>query len=239
MGFVYMTAARRTRIKICGVREPETALVAAQAGADAIGLVFAAASPRCVSHDQARQIVRVLPAFVEPVGLFVDAPVEQIQATANQVGLRVVQLHGRETPGMVAQLAPMRVIKAIGFEPTDMSARLDPWRATSGLLAGLLWDAPKLDHNDSGLAPPSGGSGSRFDWTALAKLKDQGSLESLAPMILAGGLTPDNVGQAISQLRPWSVDVSSGVESAPGEKDDALIAAFCAAVRYADAIAQR
>jgi len=234
-----MTAVRRTRIKICGVRDPETALAAAQAGADAIGLVFAAASPRCVSHDQAKEIVRVLPAFVEPVGLFVDAPVQQIQATANELGLRTVQLHGQESPDMAAQLAPMRVIKAIAFEPTDMSARLDPWRQTPGSLAGLLWDTPKSDHNDSGLAPPSGGSGSRFDWAALAKLKDTGSLESLAPMILAGGLTPENVGQAIAQLAPWGVDVSSGVESARGEKDDALIAAFCGAVRDADAIAQR
>lgn len=234
-----MTAVRRTRIKICGVRHPETALAAARAGADAIGLVFVAASPRCVSIDQAKQIVRVLPAFVEPVGLFVDASVEQIQATANELGLRTVQLHGWESPDMVARLAPMRAIKAIAFEPTEMSARLDPWRAAGGSLAGLLWDAPKLDNNDTGLALPSGGSGSRFDWAALAKLKDKGSLESLAPMILAGGLTPDNVGQAISQLAPWGVDVSSGVESSRGEKDDALIAAFCAAVRHADAIAQR
>lgn len=232
-----MTAVRRTRIKICGVREPSTALAAAQAGADAIGLVFAVASPRFVSHDQAKKIVRALPAFVEPVGLFVDAPVEQIQATANELGLSTVQLHGRESPNIVAQLAPMRVIKAIAFEPTDLSAKLDSWRQTPGSLAGLLWDAPKSANNEAGLAPPSGGSGSRFDWEALAKLKDAGSLESLAPMILAGGLTPDNVGQAISQLAPWGVDVSSGVESSRGEKDDALIAAFCAAVRDADAVA--
>ena len=106
-------------------------------------------------------------------------------------------------------------------------------------MTGLLWDAPKLDNNDSGLAPPSGGSGSRFDWTALAKLKDTGALTSLAPMILAGGLTSDNVGQAIAQLAPYGVDVSSGVESSRGEKDDDLIAAFCGAVRYADAVAQR
>ena len=178
-----MTAVRRTRIKICGVREPESALAAAQAGADAIGLVFASASPRCVSRDQARQIVQALPTFVEPVGLFVDASVKQIQATANEVGLRTVQLHGQESPDMAAQLAPIRVIKAIGFDPIDISARLDPWRQTPGTLAGLLWDAPKSDNKDSGLAPPSGGSGTQFDWTALAKLKDQGSLESLAPMI--------------------------------------------------------
>lgn len=234
-----MAAVRRTRIKICGVRDPEAALAAAQAGADAIGLVFAIASPRCVNIDQAKKIVRVLPPFMEPVGLFVDAPVQQIRVTANELGLRTVQLHGRESPDMVGQLAPMRVIKAIGFEPTGMPARLEPWREMLGSLAGLLWDAPKLDNNDSGLAPPSGGSGSRFDWSALAKLKDAGSLESLAPMILAGGLTADNVGQAISQLAPYGVDVSSGVESSRGEKDHALIAAFCAAVRYADAIAQR
>lgn len=234
-----MAVVRRTRIKICGVREPETALAAAQAGADAIGLVFAAASPRCVNHDQARQIIKVLPSFVEPVGLFVDAPVRQIQAKATELGLQTVQLHGRETPGMVAQLAPMRVIKAIAFEPTQVQATLAPWRPVPDSLAGLLWDAPKLDDDDSGLAPPSGGSGSRFDWAALAKLKGAGSLASLPPMILAGGLTPDNVGQAITQLAPYAVDVSSGVESSRGEKDETLIAAFCAAVRYADAIAQR
>lgn len=226
-----MADVERTRIKICGVRDPDTALAAVRAGTDAIGLVFVPDSPRGITVDQARVILRSLPAFVEPVGLFVDACVEHIRQTADDIGLRTVQLHGSETPAHVTQLMPLRVIKAIAFQPHDAADRLKPWMSVCEELAGLLWDVPAGPGHD---APPRGGSGQTFDWSALANLKEAGDLDALTPLILAGGLAPDNVGEAITTVHPYAVDVSSGVESAPGVKNHDLIHAFCRAVRRAD-----
>jgi phosphoribosylanthranilate isomerase len=220
---------RRTRIKICGVRDLETALAAAAAGADAIGLVFVDASPRSIPVEQARAIILALPAFIEPVGLFVDAAPDHIRQTAASVGLRTVQLHGRETPDDLRQLTGLRVIKAVAFDAGQMHERLDLWRTGCPNLAALLWDAPP---------PPEehlpGGSGHPFDWNELARFEREGGLDNLPPAILAGGLTPENVGQAIATVAPYAVDVSSGVESSRGVKDIGLIASFCRAVRQAD-----
>ncbi len=220
----------RTRIKICGIRDAQAATAAVDAGADAIGLVFAPASRRCVTVDQVKQVLQALPAFVEPVGLFVDAAVEQVRQTALSLGLRTVQLHGRETPQEADELRPLRVIKAIGFDTDGLADRLAGWRAIGDRLGGLLWDAPDQSSGDQ----PNGGSGRRFDWETLNKLQSTGALDGLPPTVLAGGLTPDNVGEAIGLVGPYGVDVSSGVESTPGVKDPVLIRAFCQAVRRAD-----
>lgn len=212
----------RTRIKICGVRDVETARAAVGAGADAIGLVFVSASPRAVTVEAAAAIARALPPMVEPIGLFVDEPADRVREIAAAVGLRTVQLHGRERPGDVESLAPLRVIKALPFDPARASETLAPWRCGPDNLAAILWDAPP-----STAADLTGGSGRVLDWTALAAV----DMAGLPPVILAGGLTPGNVAGAIAAVRPYAVDVSSGVESSRGVKDTALIRAFCDAVR--------
>ena len=220
----------RTRIKVCGVRDARTALAAADAGADAVGLVFAPASPRAVTSAQARKIVAALPGFVEPVALFVNAPLEKVRATAQALGIRTVQLHGDESPAYAAKLAPLRVIKALTLGGTV--ADLAAWKKAGANLAGLLWDAPAPESDRRrGL---TGGGGQTGDWHALALLAPSAPTTNLAPMILAGGLNPENVAAAIALVQPYAVDVSSGVESRRGVKDPKLIEAFCAAVRAAD-----
>ena len=221
----------RTRIKICGVRDVRTALAAVEAGADAIGLVFAPRSPRHVDVETAQVITEALPPGVEPVGLFVDEPVERVRVIASEVGLRTVQLHGHEKPGDAAALAPLRIWKALAFDADRAQETLAPWRGASANLAALLFDTPP-PHRD---ALPGGG-GRRFDWNSLAQLAAAGELRGLPSLILAGGLTPDNVSAAIRAAAPYAVDVSSGVESERGVKDAAKIRAFCEAVRQADQV---
>ena len=211
-----------TRIKICGIRDIESAQAAVDAGADAIGLVFVKASPRHVTVDQARAIVRSLPPFVEPVGLFVDEALEHVRDTCMAVGLHTVQLHGRETIDYARKLNDCRVIKAatIGDEKhTTWFTHLKPHH-----IVGLLLDAPPAPDSDL-----TGGSGVTFDWKAIDSL----DRKSLPLLILAGGLTAANVGEAIRIVKPFAVDVSSGVESSRGIKDPGLIRAFCDAVRRA------
>lgn len=212
---------QRTRIKICGVKDVETALAAADAGADAVGLVFVQASPRYVEVAAAHAIATSLPPFVEPIGLFVDEDPYDVLSIGDQVTINTVQLHGNETIESFATMWEdrFRVIKAIAFDAQRLR-RLRGERA----LSAVLVDAPPK----AGL---TGGSGDRFDWHALGRIDPaQGH-----PVILAGGLTPENVGEAIRIVRPYAVDVSSGVESSRGVKDVGLIKAFCDAVREADA----
>ncbi len=218
----------RTRIKICGVRDIDTARAAADAGADAVGLVFAEGSPRLVTPAQAREIVDELPAFVEPVGLFVNAAAEHIRRVCGEAGLRTIQLHGDESAQFAAGLAPLRVIKAFAFRGNNVSEMLAPWSGPRNF-AGMLWDTPPTAKDSQ-----PGGSGRAFAWTDLAELKLAGSLPAWAPLIVAGGLTPDNVAEAIALLSPYAVDVSSGVESSRGVKDIQKIHAFCEAVRGID-----
>jgi phosphoribosylanthranilate isomerase len=230
-----MRDMQRTRIKICGITTPESAQAAARAGADAVGLVFVPGSPRNLSLEMARDIAAALPAFVEPVGLFVNAGVDAVRRTADALRLRTVQLHGDETPRDVLQLAPLRVLKSIAFESRHVSEQLATWRNVPNI-AGVLFDAPPPSA-DSAAAPAAadrGGTGRRFDWEALARLVHAGVLRHAPPLILAGGLKPDNVAEAIATLRPYAVDVSSGVESSRGVKDTALISTFCRAVQEAD-----
>lgn len=202
------------RVKICGITRPEDAAAAAEAGADAMGLVFAE-SPRRVTLEQARAILAALPPFVTPVALFVNETAEQIRETCQALGVRTVQLHGDEPPEFARQLAGLCVIKAfrIGGE-----ADLAPLAAGYPALAYLL---------DSKVAGRRGGTGVTLDWTLAARAA------SLGRIILAGGLTPDNVADAVRRVRPYGVDVSSGVECEPGRKDPAKVQAFVAAARAA------
>jgi phosphoribosylanthranilate isomerase len=196
----------RTRVKICGITRAEDARTAAAAGADAIGLVFAE-SPRRVTVDEARAIVIALPPFIKVVGLFVDAPAEAVAAVLGRVPLDLLQFHGRETPEDCRQFG-RPYIKTIHIrEDVDVAGTARRYPDA----AGILFDAfhPQL----------AGGSGTRFDWTRVPRDLDR-------PVILAGGLTPENVAEAVRTVRPYAVDVSSGVESSKGIKDAARIAAF-------------
>lgn len=221
----------RTRIKVCGVKDADTAREAAASGADAVGLVFVAGSPREVGLAEAAGVIEALPAFVEPVALFSDEAASRIRETAQALGIRTVQLHGAETPEEVGQLAPLRVIKALPFDPVALPGRLEQWRAgLPGNLAGLLIDA-KPAGGSGGL---NGGGGKVFDWAALTGLQAGGAFAGLPRVILAGGLGPKNVAEAIRAVGPYAVDASSRLESSRGVKSAELIRAFCAAVRGAD-----
>jgi len=202
-------------VKICGITNAEDARLAVDAGADALGFVFWAKSPRSVDTRTARAIAATLPPFVLRVGVFVDATPEEMKRVADEVGLDMVQMHGSEPPEVVAR-SPRRAIKAIrvgpGFQPHD-ALRYD------GTAAALLLDT-RLD----GALP--GGTGRTFDWSLVRPVREGTSF-----LVLAGGLTPENVAEAIATVRPDAVDVSSGVESAPGRKDAAKVRAFVDAVR--------
>ncbi len=201
----------RVRTKICGITTPDAALCAAEAGADAIGLVFYPASPRAVSLQQAAAIQAVLPPFVTTVGLFVNPSVDAVRDALAAVPLDCLQFHGDESPAFCAGFG-RPWIKAIRVRDAASvtAGRLDPYGAAQALLL------------DTATALP-GGSGQSFDWS----LVPGGCLQ---PVILAGGLDPSNVQDAIRQARPYAVDVSSGVESAPGRKDATLIQSFMRAV---------
>jgi phosphoribosylanthranilate isomerase len=197
----------RVRAKICGITRVEDALTAVAHGADAIGLVFYSPSPRNVSISHAIEIARQVPAFVSVVGLFVNAEPSFIEDAISQVGLDVLQFHGDETPVECARyLRPF--IKAIRVKAdTNLVQCANEFSAAKALL---------LDTYTEGVA---GGTGHVFDWNLIPKALTK-------PVILAGGLTADNVAQAITQVRPYAVDVSGGVELAKGIKDAAKIAAF-------------
>lgn len=205
----------RTRIKICGLTRVEDAQMVASLGVDAIGLVFYPPSPRAVSIAQARMICASLPPFVNRVGLFVDASWAEIQAVLAQVPLDTVQLHGQESPALAAQL-PLPYFKALRMQPgLDVVAACAAYPDAAGVL---------LDTYVPGIP---GGTGCCFDWGQVPAILPK-------PWILAGGLTPETVGLALQQVRPYAVDVSGGVEQARGIKDSALLTAFVQAVLFAD-----
>jgi phosphoribosylanthranilate isomerase len=227
---IYHSLVHRTRIKICGITRPADVLAAAEAGADAVGIVRQAASKRFVREEATREIIGMLPPYVCGVGLFVDAEPGEIVATAGRLGLSFVQLHGNESPEVVAAVAPLRVIKAIHVTG-QLGDELDRWRQAASTLkltnlSGLLLDA----HADV-----PGGSGVANDWDLIGKHLTAGDLRGLPRWVAAGGLTPQNVGDVVRQLHPWAVDVSSGVEARPREKSPELIKEFVQAVRLAEA----
>lgn len=209
-----------TRVKICGLREPEHVVVAAEAGAAYIGLVFFEKSPRHVSIAEARNLALEVPPGVAAVALVVNASDEDLRAILDRVPLDMLQLHGRETPARVAEIRArfgLPVMKALGVAEASDLAVLPDYEAVADQIL-LDAKAPK------GAALP-GGNGLAFDWRLVAGQVFE------KPWMLAGGLTPDNVAEAIARTGARQVDVSSGVESAPGVKDPALIRAFIAAAQ--------
>ena len=217
----------RTRIKICGITRVEDAQAAVDAGADAIGLVFWSGTPRAVTHAQAQRIVATLPSYVTTVGLFVDPQPDEVRAALAAVALDILQFHGSEAADLCSSFG-RRYVKAIAVKDgVDLHAAASPYRDA----AGLLFDA-----FHEGDLP--GGTGRAFDWGRLAA--DVRARLS-QPLILSGGLTAENVARAIAVVRPWAVDVSSGVEERDdagrprrGRKDPARIRAFAQAVSAAD-----
>lgn len=202
----------RTRIKICGITRLEDGREAARLGADAIGLVFYDSSPRAVTPAQAAAIAAILPPFVTTVGLFVDPPAEQVKTVLAALSLDMIQFHGDEPPEFCARFG-RPWLKAIRMaDGVDLRAQAERYHQARGLLL------------DSYRAGVPGGTGESFDWARVPE-------ELAHSIVLAGGLTPDNVGAAIKQVRPYAVDVSGGVESAKGIKDAAKLAAFIGEVR--------
>lgn len=203
----------RTRIKICGITDVQSAEAAVEAGADAIGLVFAKGSPRRIDFDTAIEITDVLPPFVTAVGVFQLA--NAADAELDEWWGEWVQLHGSEDEALVEKIAEShKVIRGFRFSKESIMQ----WNRCSCIEAMLIDGS-------------AGGGGETFDHAQLARLT--GRLD--VPIILAGGLTPENVGDAIRTVRPFAVDVSSSVEKEPGVKDPNRIRAFCKAVRQADA----
>jgi phosphoribosylanthranilate isomerase len=214
-------------IKICGTTSLADGLAAARAGADALGFVFAPGSPRQLSPDDAVRIIQHLPAGVEKVGVFVNEDPARIREIARHAGLTAIQLHGDEPPGVARDLrSEFRVVKAIAAGP-DLAGRAARYIGAADVV--LLDSAPC----PPGAANPNrGGTGRQFDWSeAAAALQN---ITAPLPIIVAGGLSPGNVAQAMEELRPWGVDVCSGVERVPGTKDEARLRAFVAAVRTAE-----
>ena len=221
----------RTRIKFCGVTRAKDAAAAAVAGADAIGLIFSNRSPRCLTLAGAKEILRALPPMVSPIGLFVDAPHDEVRNIANALNLRTVQLHGNEPPEVVAQLRDFSVVKAVHCDAENLPQILQTWRSAAAKLdlthlAGLLLETANTGQ--------PGGSGVENDWSGIASVIGPGQVTGLPPLIAAGGLTPENVGAVVRQLRPWAVDVSSGVEQAIGVKSLDKMRRFVSAVYEAD-----
>ena len=197
------------KIKVCGLTDPAEAKAVAEAGADAIGLVFAK-SPRKIDPDRAREIVQNLPPMVQTVGVFVNESSEKIRQIIDYCGLDLVQLHGEETQETCKDLAP-RAIKAWRIRTKADIQALLPYQK---VVRAFLLDAwSPVAH---------GGTGKTFDWSIAIEAKKVLS----RPIILAGGLKPENVAQAVKQVRPWGVDVSSGVENAPVKKNIDLVADF-------------
>lgn len=212
------------RIKICGITNVPDAQVVAAVGADAVGLNFYEPSPRCIPVAIAKAIGDSLPAHVTKVGLFVDAPLERVRDVFAQVNLDAVQLHGHETPEYLTQLAEVPVIKV--FRPQSSLEEIDDYLEKCRQY-NCLPQMVLIDAYDPG---QMGGTGKRADWQAVATGR---KVLAGLPLVLAGGLTPDNVATAIATVAPHAVDTASGVESAPGKKDGELVQQFVVAAQLA------
>lgn len=195
------------RVKICGITNLEDALHAVQCGADALGFVFYSGSSRWISPEKARVIIGELPPFVTTVGLFVNQPTEEVRSVGDFCHLDVVQLHGDEPPEVCQDLAPCRVVKALRLRDAGSLDGVDRYPVCAVLL-------------DAWVPDQFGGTGHRCDWRLAAEVSRQRTT------ILAGGLNPDCVADAVRLVQPYAVDVSSGVESMPGRKDPDKVAAF-------------
>lgn len=199
------------RVKICGITSLDDALLAVDAGADALGFVFYGPSPRNVAPETAADIIHRLPPFIQTVGLFVNEPLSRVNELADICGLDVVQLHGEESPEFCRGVR-RRILKALRVRDMSTLERMKSYAVSAFLLDSWSPTAP-------------GGTGQTFNWDIAATAAENGSI------VLAGGLTPGNVADAVRQVRPHGVDVSSGVESAPGRKDAVLVRQFVAAAK--------
>lgn len=251
---------QRVRVKIEGLLDPADAVRAARMGADAIGMVFAD-SPRRIEPVAARAITDALPPWVATVGVFVNEDADTINRTVEAAGIDYVQLHGDERPEIVPQIRA-RCIKAFRVRDEGWLAEVRAWgegcrRGVAGM-QGMqeMGDGDEEETKTSRASPASlpsfgavrrpagvlvdaydpkarGGTGRRFNWDLVGRAREAGELGGIEPIILAGGLTPECVGEAIGVVQPWAVDVASGVETAPGVKDFDKIAAFLRAVAQA------
>ncbi len=203
------------KVKICGLTNLPDALGASEAGADALGFIFYEPSPRYVSIENAADIIRQLPPFAVKVGVFVNAPEETVLHAIGECGLNILQFHGDEPPAYCRQFGLM-CMKAFRVSDAASLERLTKYDTDAWLLDA--WSPNKL-----------GGTGEKFNWDLALEAQKLGR-----PIFLAGGLTPENVGDAIRQVRPYAVDVSSGVEAAPGKKDLEKVRAFIQAARNAE-----
>ena len=205
-----------TRIKVCGMTRLEDALLAAELGADALGFNFYRPSPRYITPETARAIIWRLPPFVTPVGVYAnETNMDHVTAVAAEAGVLAIQLHGPQFPDPTGPPPGYSLIRTVAVGEDFKAESLATLQANAFLLDAFH---PQL----------SGGTGRQFDWGLARDARRYGAI------ILAGGLNPGNVGRAIQEVRPYAVDVASGVESAPGQKDPALLRAFFAAVQEAD-----
>ena len=204
----------KTQVKICGITSVADALAAAGAGADMIGLMFYAGSPRHVTLAQAAEIGRALPPFVLRVGVFVNPEPDLVTRAIGDCGLNLLQFHGDEDSDFCTQFGVMS-LKAVRVKNEESLKTLEKFHTDAFLL-------------DAYSAAGLGGTGEKFNWARADEARKFGK-----PIFLAGGLTPENVADAVRQVRPFAVDVSSGVETAPGKKDEAKVRAFIAAVQTA------
>jgi phosphoribosylanthranilate isomerase len=204
------------RVKICGIRRAEDAAAAVEAGAGALGFNFWKGTPRYISPREAARIVPQIPGEVWAVGVFVDEAWERVREIAAETGISVLQFHGHESPEYWDELASYQRIKAFRVGKDFQPDQLARYRSAAAYLL------------DASVANMMGGTGQTFDWTLAERAKAFGRI------ILAGGLRPQNVGEAVRRVRPWGLDVSTGVESEPGKKDPRLIREFIEAVREAE-----
>jgi len=201
-----VASEKQVKVKVCGMTSLEDALVAVEGGADAVGFIFYKKSPRSVTMKTVREIVLELPPFVDTVGVFVDETAEQINKIADYCNLDIIQLHGDESPTFCKKIR-RKVIKAFRIKDMQSVKKLSSFQ-----VSGFLLDTFSENLH--------GGTGKVFDWNLALPAKKFG------PVIMAGGLTPNNVQQAVRQIRPYGVDVCSGVESEPGIKDHKKVRAF-------------
>ena len=195
------------RVKICGITSLEDALLAVESGADALGFIFHAASPRNIAPAEAKKIIGKLPPFVTPVGVFVNQTAEAVAGVVSLTGIHAAQLHGDETPELCSELS-FPVIKAFRVKDRTSLERASEYNVSALLL-------------DSYVPGQLGGTGARFNWELAIE-----AIQGGTPVILAGGLTPDNIAEAVVTVAPFAVDVSSGVELAPGRKDAKKVREF-------------
>ena len=202
------------RVKICGITRVDDALAAVEAGADALGFIFVRSSPRFISNEVARVIIQEIPPFVTPIGVFVDPTDADVRSNISATGIRYVQLHGNETPEFQMAL-PVPAYKAFRVDGGFQVSHLAKYPGPAYML-------------DTYVAGRGGGTGRSFDWKIAIEAKKSGLI------ILSGGITPANVGEAIREVAPFAIDVNSGVETAPGIKDRAKIRLLFEKIREAE-----